>query len=283
MNKHEIKTKLDAYVARMGSQNKAAATLKGVSSATITQIKQGHWDSIADKMWRKIAAQMGFNYWVKVDTRCSKLITQVFADAQVYSHTHALTAEAGSGKSFTAADYVTNTHNAYHITCCEWWGPQAFFAEILRIMGMRAKICNNDNSAMIESIVAALKQQERPLLILDEADKLHNKVLYNFISLYNQLEDVCGIVLMATDNLERRIKAGVRRNLRGYNEVYSRLGRRFIAINANNAADVAIVCQANGVEEQETIDKIISDCDMDLRRVKRFIHSYKILQDGQSN
>ena len=43
-------------------------------------------------------------------------------------------------------------------------------------------------------------------MVLDEADKLSDQVLYFFISLYNKLEDRVGIILCATDYLEKRIK-----------------------------------------------------------------------------
>lgn len=284
MNKQEIKVSLASYVARYTSQNAAANSLTNVSAATVSQILNDKWEKIADEMWRNIASQVGVSNWVKVETRCYQLIHQTLADAQQYANTHAVTASAGSGKSYSAADYAATHPNAYHITCCEWWGPKSFFAEILRIMGLESRVVNNDNSAMIDTIVAALKRKEHPVVIFDEADKLQNKVLYGFISLYNQLEGSCGLVMMATDNLERKLKDGVRRNTAGYSEIYSRLGRRVIAIKGNSANDVVKLCQANGISDQDAIDKVISDCDMDLRRVKRFVHSYKMIkQNGTSN
>ena len=55
--KQQIAQALNDFCNRKGNQNKAANALKGVSSATITQVLKGNWDSIADKMWRLIKAQ----------------------------------------------------------------------------------------------------------------------------------------------------------------------------------------------------------------------------------
>lgn len=128
---------------------------------------------------------------------------------------------------------------------------------------------------MMSDIILALKKKETPLVVLDEADKLSDQVLYFFISLYNKLEDHVGIMLCATDYLEKRIKKGVRMNRKGYKEIYSRVGRKFIPIQVVNSEDVAAVCIANGVDDPATINEIIDDCESDLRRVKRKVHAIK--------
>ena len=111
--------------------------------------------------------------------------------------------------------------------------------------------------------------KEVQTVVLDEADKLSDQVLYFFISLYNQLEGQCGLVLCATNFLEKRITRGVRFNRRGYQEIYSRIGRKFVKLQVVNDEDIAAVCRANGVTSAADIGTIIKDSDNDLRRVKR--------------
>ena len=122
-------------------------------------------------------------------------------------------------------------------------------------------------------VVRQLKMQESPLIILDEADKLSDQVLYFFITLYNALEDHCGIVLAATDHLEKRLKKGLRLNKKGYNEIFSRIGRKCIELNEIGYADITQVCMANGITGRAEIKKIINGTEQDLRRVKRQIHA----------
>jgi hypothetical protein len=128
---------------------------------------------------------------------------------------------------------------------------------------------------MMYEIISTLKKRENPLIVLDESDKLSDQVLYFFISIFNKLEDHCGIVLCATDFLEKRIKKGVRTNRKGYKEIYSRVGRKFIPIQVVNYEDVTAVCVANGVNDTSIISQIFDDCENDLRRVKRRIFATK--------
>ncbi len=84
-----------------------------------------------------------------------------------------------------------------------------------------------------------MKRKESPLIVLDEADKLSDQVLYFFISLYKQLEDHCGIILTATSYLRARIEKGLRLNRKGYAEIFSRIGRKFVELPLHNSEDVA--------------------------------------------
>ena len=83
----------------------------------------------------------------------------------------------------------------------------------------------------MSEVVTRLRSQSAPLLILDEADKLSDQVLFFFITIYNQLEDECGIVLQATNHLEKRLRRGIKLNKKGYNEIWSRMGRKCIPLH----------------------------------------------------
>lgn len=280
--KQTIATDLAGYVAQCKSQNSAAVTLKGVSGTTLSQIHNGKWDKIADTMWFTIDAQIRSQAegWNGVETRVYNLFTQLLMDAKVHANVLAITADAGTGKTFTAKNFAASNANVYHIVCKEWWSLQAFLTEILRTMGATSKINTNDNSAMFNAIARLLTKQYCPLLIFDEADKLSDKSLYSLISLYNELEDICGIVICATDNLERKINDGRNINKKGYDELFSRFGSRFIKIPKNNKNDITAVCLSNGIEDELAITEIINESEGDLRRVKRKIHALKLEQNG---
>ena len=87
-------------------------------------------------------------------------------------------------------------------------------------------------------------------------------------------------MLCATDFLEKRIKKGLRTKRKGYEEIYSRMGRKFVKLQVINGEDIASVCVANGVTDPKTIESIIDDCECDLRRVKRAVWA-KNMEDAQ--
>ena len=57
--KGQIQECLKQYVSKFPSQNKAALSLAGTSSATVSSILQGKWENISDDMWRNLASQLG--------------------------------------------------------------------------------------------------------------------------------------------------------------------------------------------------------------------------------
>lgn len=275
--KQQIKAKLAEFCDNKGGQNKASNAMRGVSSATISQVLNDNWELISDEMWRAIASQIGYDprMWVVVETRGYKRMYGLLQDSQDNALVFAITGDAGCGKSEAIKSYAANNRNVYNLSCSEYWNRKHFMTELLQSMGIDSTGCTV--SEMMSDIILALKKRENPLVVLDEADKLSDQVLYFFISLYNKLEDHVGIILCATDYLEKRVKKGVRTNRKGYKEIYSRVGKKFIPIQVINSEDVAAVCIANGVDDVETINEIIDDCDNDLRRVKRKVHAVKQL------
>ena len=278
--KLEIRDRLVSYCEQKGSQNKGANSLNGVSAATVSKIINGDWALINEVMWRSIAAQIGVKQksWNIVETRDFKTLAGLFADAQENAMVMAVCGEAGSGKTLAIRHYAESNPNVFVLSCNEYWNRKLFLQELLKEMGRNP---NGDTvGEMMGSIVGNLKKMQDPLIIMDEADKLSDQVMYFFITLYNQLEDHCAIVMVATDYLEKKIKRGLRLNKKGYKEIYSRIGRKFIMLKGVGINDITEVCIANGVTVKGDIKSVIEDCDGDLRRVKRRCHAInKIRQE----
>lgn len=274
--KQSISEKLEVYCQRMGSQSKAANTLKSVSSATISQVINVNWELITDEMWRNIASQIGWsdNTWEFVETRDAKIINHLLKDSQEFSNVFAVIGGAGTGKTAALKTFAENNNQVYLLQCNEFWNRKYFLAELMSKMGR--SYAGLTVSELMMEVVLELKKKSTPIIILDEADKLSDQVLYFFITLYNQLEDHCGIVICATDHLEKRIKRGLKLNKRGYQEIYSRIGRKFIKLKGVGSTDVHQVCQANGVTDRAEIKRIFEECEFDLRRVKRCIHALRM-------
>lgn len=271
-----IAERLKSFCAQKGSQNKAAKSL-GVSSATLSKVLNGDWETISDDMWRSIAAQTGHDTteWQVVETRGYKKMCFILDSAKTESLAMAVTGFAGCGKTEAIKNYTATHPRTYHLCCSEYWNRRTFIAKLLRALG---KDMAGSVSEQMDTIIEELQSVDAPLVVLDEADKLSDQVLYFFISLYNQLEGHCGLVLCATDYLKKRIERGVRFNRKGYQEIYSRVGRKFVALEVVNDEDIADVCRANGVTDRNDITKVIRDSDNDLRRVKRAV--WKIQKGG---
>lgn len=276
MKKEEIVAQLRSYVERKGSQKKAANSLDGVSSATINKMLNGtDWESISEEMWRSVAQQTRTKSegWQLADTSVHREMTMLLTRAQQDALVAGVIGAAGSGKTETCREYADEHRNVYHITCGEHWNRRTFVSKVLKSMG--ANVAGYTINDMMEEVVDALSRADNPLLILDEADKLSDQVLYFFITLYNQLEGRCGIVLCGTQYLKARIIRGVRLGKKGFEEILSRLGRRFFELAEIGEEDIALVCVANGIESDAKIRKITKESESDLRRVKRSVWAAK--------
>lgn len=273
IKKQQIANALRGYCERYDSQAKAANSLKNVSPATISQMLNCKWELIRDDMWRNVAAQIGWKEekWNAVATRDFTTLMRILGDVKDNALVMAVTGDAGSGKTFALKQYTESNKQVYMLCCNEYWNRKAFLNELLQAMGRDASGLTV-NDMMLEA-VRYLKMQESPLLILDEADKLSDKVLYFFISLYNALEGECGMLMVATSHLELRIRKGLKANRKGYNEIWSRIGRKCVTLKGVSAADITAVCEANGVTDRRDIDLVINDSESDLRRVRRKIHA----------
>lgn len=276
MKKEEIVAQLRSYVERKGSQKKAANSLDGVSSATINKMLNGtDWETISEEMWRSVAQQTRTKSegWQLADTSVHREMTMLLTRAQQDALVAGVVGAAGSGKTETCREYADEHRNVYHITCGEHWNRRTFVSKVLKAMG--ANVAGYTINDMMEEVVDALSRADTPLLILDEADKLSDQVLYFFITLYNQLEGRCGIVLCGTQYLKARIARGVRLGKKGFEEILSRLGRRFFELAEIGEEDIALVCVANGIESDVKIRKITKESESDLRRVKRSVWAAK--------
>ena len=278
--KQTIADRLRAYVGSKESQNAAARTLRGVSAATVSQMLNGRWELIADDMWRTVAGQIGYDprRWTVVETDGYRRMTDVLSDAQSQSLVMAVTGDAGCGKSQAIKVYAGSHRNVVALSCSEYWNRKDFLSELLQSLG--ADPGGRTISEMMREAIRQLKRREGVLMILDEADKLADQVLHFLITIYNQLEDTVGIVLCATQYLRKRMERGVANNRKGYKEIYSRIGRKFIPMPVVNDGDIMAVCAANGVTSRKEVERIIDGADNDLRRVKRLVCALKLKSDA---
>lgn len=270
IRKSDIKNALIDFCDRFGGQNKAAKILDGVSSGTISQIINGNHELISDDMWRKIASQIGMQdeKWETVETTNYRDLHFILHEAQNSQLWMAITGAAGTGKTYACKKYASSSDNreVYYISCDPDWTKRDFFGTLLRKMGMRPE--GLTLIQMKQKLVLQMRTKEAPIVILDEADKMSDVVLNSFITLYNDLQYDCSVIMIATEFLSKRFDQGVRYNKKGFNELWSRIGRKCVALRGVSQSDVADICRQNGITDTHTINAIIGECEGDLRRVQ---------------
>lgn len=279
--KNEIRVRLQEYAGRYPSQNKAAASLAGISAATFSALINGKYELISDEMFRRIDAQIGVqrnDEWVLCDTTLFRELSLTMRDAQDYANVAWAISPAGSGKTTTARAYAAANGNVFMVSCSEDMRRGDFIRELARVIGIN--VSDMSLRAALERVTQYLLTLDRPLLVFDEGDKLPDSVFYYFITIYNRLEGRCGMVFISTHYIRRRMDIGLSYNKKGYDEIHSRICRKFVELTPANEYEIAAVARANGLSDDKAVRAVVKDaaaCAFDMRRAKREIHKQRRL------
>ena len=277
--KELIRDALKEYVSRFSSQNKATASLNGISAGTVSQILNSKFENISDEMFRGLWAQVSAGKptgdWQIVETPLFKDVYFALSNSQEQSDVTWVIAPAGSGKTVTAQSYIREHKNVYYLLCDEDMKKGDFVRELAQAIGIKVSRGKRIREILM-LIISELSEQDSPLLIFDEGDKLSDNVLYYFITLYNRLKDKAGIVFLSTSYMQRRMHNGIQYDKKGYQEIESRIGRKFYHAEQVTANDIYAIARANGVNDDATLSRIIKDaeaCKFDLRRVYKKVNA----------
>lgn len=241
----------------------AVAVFCGVSDAVINLIRQDKYIAKGDDAWLKIGSALGWKAsasasgrdWVTYETRDIKTIMHVAADAKNNSLFLGIADMGGIGKS-EGLKYVLNKYfqqEVYYMRCMDW-GKTEFLENLCKTLGIQVTGIRKP-SALLDMIIGFFQQRSlnKPLLFLDEFNKLKDSARLTVIPLYNECEDSLGMVLAGPEDLERSIEKGARHQKKGYDEMYSRIGRTFIKLHGCTLNDVVNICKANGYHDTDRI------------------------------
>ena len=283
---------------RIGSF-RAVAKKCGISETTISLLRKGTYGADTDEVLTKIGVALAYDFdcsnWKMADITNFRIITEVLTDAKDESMFMGIAHPAGSGKTATSDVFLNrNRRNAVFKINCKEWHSRQFLSEVAKEIGaeMPKGYCNiNEIIACIAETFKRISAQ-KPLLIIDQANSLKPSALRTFIHIFNECEDILGVVILGTENLENEIKRGVRLNRTGYDEFDSRFGRKYIHLIGATLADTRKICEVNGITCPDTQKRIFDDCNptritleetgkaitvvADFRRIKRLVKAERL-------
>lgn len=269
----ETKKSIQAHVSRLlvssGDSQNRLATKIGISGATMSNLmKEELWSTISDEMWIKIATETKFKEgeWQAAPTTNYKIMNTLLRNSQRMSTATLVCDEAGWGKTFSCDNYQRTNKNVFKVECEEHFTRKVFLDKLMKSMGISGYAMKA--SEQLEAIVSHLKTLNKPLVIIHHNARPKDSTMMIFIAMYNALENYCGFMMCGTRALGNYIEKNANRNKLGFKELYSRLGRNVLRLQAPSKRDVAAICAANGVTDELTITKIFNQSEYDLRRVK---------------
>ena len=272
MNRNGIIKQVELYKQKLGSYS-AVARKCNINVGALSTLLRGKYGANETQLLQKIANALDYreNGWEVVRSIGNyKVIETVYNDAKDNSMWFAISNKAGSGKTQAMEDLFNRdtTGTVVFIQAEEWSGRQFLIKLIEKVIGDEPlKGSYKSVSQLTEIVVGYFNEMslDRPVLLIDEADKLRPAALRTLIPIYNRTEHRLGVILSGTENLEKELKAGVRLHKKGFDELESRIGRTYIHLKGATEQDIYAICEANGVIMKETQTQIWSD----LEKVKK--------------
>lgn len=270
MNRNGLIQHIRLHEAKLGSINKVAEKCH-INVGALSTILRGKYGANEEKMLQKIAKELNYreSNWKLVKSIGNyQTIEGVWQDAKEESMWFAISNKAGSGKTATMEDLYNSdmTGSVVLVQAEEWSGRQFLLKLIEKTIGLtdngtawNTTGAKYKNLGQLMDIVANYFNSmslDKPVLLIDEADKLKPSAMRTLIPLFNRTKDRMGLILSGTENLEKEIKQGVRLNKKGYDELESRFGRTYIHLNGVTEKEVMAICKENGVVNPEIIANI---------------------------
>lgn len=280
--KEAITTLLEQKRALKPNDSDAAFARKhSITSVDYSNLVNRKWIAqpslLSEKKWNRIALIAGYRAngqqkWETADTYVSDYVRTLLKTSQNTSLPTVLVDAPGIGKSHTCIKYVEHEDNSFYVRCSDCPTNSRLIKAIAKSMGLSP---NKKTEDLMEDITIYANSIYRPILILDEAGFLRPKAWNVVHRIYNACEFQLSLFLVGSVGLENEITKGIRRKSNGYEEVFSRLGSKYINIFKDEAdkqkrllSDFKKVIKAQGIKQSKKIEDIISKSN-DLRRVRR--------------
>lgn len=258
MNRNAIIKHVELWKTKLGSIS-AVARKCNINVGALSTILNGKYGANESAMLQKIARALDYreNNWNIVrKIHNYRTLETVFNDAKKESMWFCVSNKGGSGKTGTFEDLfnLDQTGTVTFIQAEEWSARQFLMKLVEKTAGEKALEGGYKTIAQLTDIVAGYFNDmslERPILKIDEADKLRPAAKRTLIPLYNRTEDRLGVILSGTENLEKEMKQGVRLRKKGYDELESRFGRTYITLRGASQKEVFEICTANGLTNED--------------------------------
>lgn len=196
---------------------------------------------LADKYFVALADAVGFQtgkvYWQTERTIQYMQVLSALADAKRMQTSPLLTliGEAGAGKTLAKEKFVLSApKHTYTVTVGGQTGLPDLLEGLCKQLGLEAGGRNRTAERLLKiqlRLRDLVRDGEKPLVIIDEAENLKMYGLQAIKTLYDGLKHHCTTVLIGTNQLERNVLRMVQQDRTGMPQFYSRMkgGIRYIA------------------------------------------------------
>lgn len=237
--KNELADALETYVKERGLTQVQLERLTGVNAAYLIQIRRRDFfvnssgdskTAIKDKYFKAIAETIDFplkkTYWKTEATMQTREILGILGDARDNLEPAVIIGETGSGKSYTCElfrrKYPADT---FIVRAGSSDTLKDLMSKVLAALNPPYKVVTR--SAMVRQAAMLLERislnEQKPMLIIDEAEYLNTFALCAWKELYDALDGVASLVLVGTDQLLTNLDRMRAKDRGGIPQLYRRI------------------------------------------------------------
>ncbi|KAB8151780.1 AAA family ATPase [Kordia sp. TARA_039_SRF] len=248
-----------------------------IAPSTLESMLKESTKLVPNEIWEQTRLNLRMQLdWKVVEDSNLKRTVELLKAVQKNNMSIGICERAGAGKTETYKYYEREFVNVINVECGSQWTRKEFLKKMLRCAGLSPV---GNSNRMMEKFIRHVRQMKKPLIIIDQADKLKDHALDLYIDMYNALSGKAGFVLSGADGFKKRIERGLKYGKVGFAELYSRLGQKFIQFGALTLEDVKLMCKANGMDDELTIAETFNKCGGDKRVVRRQIEKYILIKE----
>ncbi len=245
--KLQVQASIAPFLKVKGITQKELATMLEMSDAVISNIKNSKWESIDDKVWRKVWNLVNpENAGGLYNTRDYETVINACNAARSVKYMLGITADTGMGKTTALQAYALRPHVFYYYLDSTVT-PRIFLKDMLRIMGVKFEGTLN---AMLNKIADELNTIASPLVILDECGKMSAKMMLLIHSLRDKTIANAGFILAGMPDFKNTLIKCVERGKTGYGEFHRRINV-WSELEGLTAEEITTVLIDNGITDKD--------------------------------
>jgi DNA transposition AAA+ family ATPase len=245
--KLQVQSAIGPYLKIKNITQKELATMLDISDAVISNIKHSKWESIEDKVWRKVWNLVNpENAGGLYSTRDYETIVNACNAARSVKYMVAITADTGMGKTTSLSAYAMRP-NVFYYYLDSTVTPRIFLKDMLRIMGVKFEGTLN---AMLNRIADELNTVASPIVMIDECGKMSAKMMLLIHSLRDKTIGNAGFVLSGMPAWQNDLIKAVERGKNGYGEFHRRINI-WVQLEGLTSEEIKTVLTDNGITGDE--------------------------------
>lgn len=216
---------------------------------------------------------------IVVSTNNFNTVQKICIDAHKRAKMVSIIGYPGSGKTTALEYYLNNNKNVIYVWATASMSARDFYTKILNTLGVEGKSLGNNLHALINQVAFKLNyEQERKLLIIDEAGKFKPRFLEYLHELRDKTEHTTGIVLAGPEYFHDNMQKWKNQGIIGVPEVFRRI-QHWEYLLPPSKTEIATLCKAYGIEAPELIKEIQKEASENFSQVTYAIEAIKIRQN----